>query len=142
MKDEPSIILRRTTHGLEALNRVDADALEAFPLGSDVEVTFKKRRSSAQARLYWAILGEVVEATGLWPTAKHMHRELKRALGYTDQIENKFTGAVEYYDDSTAFSRMDGVAFKLYFDQAMKLIAETCGFDPLEAYEHLKGKGE
>lgn len=138
MKGEAPILLRRTRHGLEALDAVDAEALDVFAFGETVEVTFRKRRSGPQHRLYWKVLGNVVKATDKWPTAKKLHRELKFALGYVEKSINGFNGAVTYEVDSTAFEKMDGTDFKIFFDRAMKLIAETCGFDPLATYEEMK----
>lgn len=138
MKDEPTIILRRSRHGLEAVGQIDLEALEEIPLGQDVEVVFRKRRSGPQHRLYWKALGNVVRATGKWPTARVLHRDLKLALGYVEKRVNEFNGAVTYHADSTAFEKMDGLAFKTYMDQAMELIAKTCGIDPLEFYEKAK----
>ena len=120
MKEEAPIILRRTKHGLEALDAVDADYLAEIALGSDVEVTFRKRRSGRQHRLYWKVLGNTVKATDKWPTPAHLHDEIKFALGYV------------------AFQNMDGREFKVFFDRAMKLIAEHCGFDPLADYERMR----
>ena len=133
MKDEPTIMLRRTKHGLEALDAVDAERLSDIAIGSDVEVTFRKRRSGPQQRLYWKTLGNVVKATEKWPTAQHLHDDLKVSLGYW-QKHVTMSGQVTYMPDSTAFARMSGDEFKVYFDRAMKMISETCGFDPLSFY--------
>ena len=135
MKDDPPLLLRRTKHGLEALNAIDAEALAEIGLGSDVEVVLRKRRSGPQQRLYWRTLSEVVAATDKWPTSKHLHNDLKLALGYVEKHVNAFNGAMTYQADSTAFEKMKGDEFKTYFDRAMKLIAESCGFDPLAQYE-------
>jgi hypothetical protein len=136
MKDAPSILMRRTSSGLEALDAIDNESLSLIPIGHDVEVTIKKRRSSPQHRLYWKMLGVVVKATGKWPTAKKMHGELKIALGYTEKKINAFNGAVYYESDSTAFEKMDGVEFKVFMDRAVQLIATDLGFDPLAFYEN------
>jgi len=137
MKEEAPIVLRRTRHGLEALDQIDAELLDTISLGSDVEVILRKRRSGPQQRLYWRVLGNVVRATDRWPTSQHLHDEIKFALGYVEKRVS-FTGAIYYRADSTAFQKMDGQEFKVYFDRAMKLIAEHCGFDPLAEYVERK----
>lgn len=137
MKDMPPIILRRTKHGLEAVNQIDAETLDEIPTGQDVEVVFKKRRSGPQQRLYWKVLGEVVKATEKWANANKLHDEIKFSLGYVERCVS-LTGAIYFRADSTAFAKMDGQEFKVFFDRAMKLIATHCGFDPLESYERMK----
>jgi hypothetical protein len=138
MKDQPTIILRRTRQGLTPVSAIDEEALSEYALGSDVEVVIRKRRSGPQHRMYWKVLGNTVAATNKWPTAKHLHRNIKMALGYVEETINGFTGEVEYHEDSTAFAKMDGIEFQNYFNQAMELIAKTCGFDPLADYEQRK----
>ena len=137
MKDEPSILLRRTRQGLEALDAVDAETLDGFALGEAIEVTIRKRRSGPQHRLYWKVLGEVVKATEKWVSTKHLHDDLKISLGYWEKFIT-MSGQITYRANSTAFSKMDNQEFKLFFDRAMKLIAETVGFDPLASYEEMR----
>jgi hypothetical protein len=137
MKDQAPIILRKTRFGFEAMDAIDAETLAQYAFGSEVEVTFRKRRSGPQQRLYWKVLGEVVKATDKWPSATHLHDDLKISLGYWQKLVT-MSGQVTYRADSTAFPKMDGQEFKVFFDRAMKLIAETVGFDPLASYEALK----
>ena len=134
MKDEAPILLRKTRHGLEAMDAVDAETLEQFAIGETVEVTFRKRRSGPQHRLYWKVLGVVVKATDKWPSTAHLHDDVKVSLGYWEK-QITMSGQITYRASSTAFSKMDGAEFKVFFDRAMKLIAETVGFDPLEFYD-------
>ena len=121
--------------GLNAVNSGLPQSSGPIGMGNDVEVVLRKRRSGPQQRLYWRTLSEVVAATDKWPTSKHLHNDLKLALGYVEKHVNAFNGAMTYQADSTAFEKMKGDEFKTYFDRAMKLIAESCGFDPLAQYE-------
>jgi hypothetical protein len=130
MKDEPPIILRRTRHGLEALNAIDADVLDQYPIGSDVEVTFRKRRSGPQQRKYWVILRNVVDATGKWPTSYHLHEALKFSLGFYEQCKT-LKGDTFYRADSTSFQKMDGKQFQEYFNDVIRLLSEVIGVDPM-----------
>lgn len=132
--DKPSLLLRRTRHGLEAVDQIGADQLEQIRIGEDVEVEVKKRRSSPQQRLYWKMLAKVVEATDCSASAVHLHKELKRHLGYVER-RTAFDGSVYLAEDSTAFSKMDGAAFKVFFDKAVGALASELGIDPLEFYD-------
>lgn len=126
------IILRRTARGLEPPTVADAEMLERYGMGQDLEVRVKARRSLPQLRLYWAMLQRTVEATGAYPTAEHLHSALKQALGYTTPIKT-LDGEIQYWPDSIAFSRMDAAQFREFVDAAAAKIAEKFGFDALEA---------
>jgi hypothetical protein len=124
------LVLKRTERGLEPRSRQAADLLAAYALHSEVEVTIKKRRSLPQLRLYWAMLNNVIEATGAYPTAEAMHDSIKFELGYTTPMR-LMTGQVVWVPDSVALSKMDSAQFQRFFDQAAELLARTYGFDPL-----------
>lgn len=128
------IILRRTARGLEPPTAGDAEMLDRYGLGQDVEVTIKARRSLPQLRLYWAMLSRVIEATGAYPSADHLHSALKQTLGYTTPIKT-LDGELLYWPDSVAFAKMDAMEFKAFFDAAVAKIAEKWGFDPLAGTE-------
>lgn len=128
------IVLRRTERGLEPRSRLARDILDQYAEHSDVEVTIKKRRSLPQLRLYWTMLQKVVEATGAYPTAEHLHDAVKMQLGYTSPMR-LLDGGVAWIPDSVAMAKMDAVQFKGFFDSAAELLAKTYGFDPLAETE-------
>lgn len=129
-RDTAPVVLRRTERGLEARSRLAADALGKYALHSDVEVTFKKRRSLPQLRLFWAMLQNVVDATGAYPTAEHLLDAMKVEMGYTSPMR-LLSGDVVFVPDSIALNRMDSAQFRAFFDRAVELLARTYGFDPL-----------
>ena len=133
-RDKSPLVLRRTERGLEPRSRLAADALAQYAFGSDVEVTVKKRRSLPQLRLFWAMLQNVVEATGAYPTAEHLLDAIKVDLGYTAPMR-LLSGDVVFVPDSIALSRMDSAQFRAFFDRAVELLARTYGFDPLAVTE-------
>lgn len=137
--DTPSMFMQVVGGKLSPSTAFDAEQLDQFPRGVDLEVTVKHRkRSNPQNNLYWAILAEVVKATDKWPRSTNLHRDLKLSLGYVEKSVNPFNGAISYHADSTNFSSMPDPEFKVYFDKAMGLIASECGFDPLAEYEKKK----
>jgi hypothetical protein len=128
--DRSPIFMRRTIGGLAPCHAHDAERLDAFATGQDLEVTIKQRRSLPQQRLYWLTLHKVVQATGDYPSAEKLHEALKMALGVVSLMKT-MDGKIVAIPDSTAFANMDGAAFKDFFDRSMDAIAERYGFDPL-----------
>lgn len=133
-REKIPLVLRRTERGLEPRSSQARDLLAQYALHSDVEVVVKKRRSLPQLRLYWAMLQNVVAATGAWPTAEHLHDALKLDLGYTTPVKG-MDGRLVMIPDSAAMARMDAAQFKVFFDAAAARLAEVCGFDPLAIEE-------
>jgi hypothetical protein len=139
--DTPSMFMQVVGGKLLPSTAFDAEQLDQFPRGVDLEVTIKHRkRSNPQNNLYWAVLAEVVKATDKWPRSANLHRDIKLSLGYVEKSINPFNGAISYHADSTDFSNMPPPEFKAYFDKAMGLIASECGFDPLAEYQRMKAE--
>jgi hypothetical protein len=116
---------------LEPVCLGDADVLaDRAKLGEDVEVTIKKRRSLPQLRRYWKMLHDVVEATDDYPSAEHLHTAIKYRLNYTVPFKT-FSHEMYFLPDSAAFSKMTAAEFRVFFDRAVKLLAEQYGIDPL-----------
>lgn len=130
-REKIPLILRRTERGLEPRSQLARDALAQYALHSDVEITVRKRRSLPQLRLYWAMLQNVVEATGGWASAEHLHEALKLDLGYTTPVKT-MDGKLLMIPDSVALAKMDSAQFQKFFDTAAARLAEVCGFDPLQ----------
>ncbi len=128
--DKPTIIVRRTARGLSPVSGFDAEMLAMMTLGAEFDVVPRSRRSLPQHRTYWKALALVVNATEAWPTTGHLHRAVKRALGYVSSVKN-LDGSVSEEVDSISFEAMSQDEFKVYFDRAMQCIAEETGIDPL-----------
>lgn len=133
-REAPPIIVHAIGSRLEPVSQMDAELIDGLPRG-DLEITIKHRkRSLPQQRLYWKVLSDVVKATGKFPSPEHMHDEIKMALGYVEKRVT-FDGRIYYRPDSTAFEKMDGAEFKVFFERAMELISRELGMDPLAEYE-------
>lgn len=134
--DRAPIMMRRTPRGLSPVAAFDAERLDRYAIGADLEVSIKQRRSLPQQRLYWAVLGRVVENVDGWPTSDHLHDAIKLHLGYTQKLKT-VDGRVIWMADSTAFASMDGAEFKIFMDRAFDLISTDIlpGVDPLTLLE-------
>ena len=131
-KDKPPApIVRITDRGITPVSSYDMEILFSMPSGSEFDLVLRTERSTRQHRTYWKALKTVVNATGRWPTSKHLHRELKLACGYVEKVVDWNTGEVISVPDSIAFNAMTQPDFNEYFKAAMEKLAESVGFDPL-----------
>lgn len=131
----PPPLLVKTRRGLFPASAWDAELFDEHPFGTRFVARSTTKRSVPHMKTYWKTLNETVKATGLWPTRQHLHEALKASCGYAYQIEHMKTHEMVTIADSIAFDAMTQVEFRVYFDQAMQVLAETVGFDPLEYME-------
>jgi hypothetical protein len=128
------LIMTRTRNGLSPVSAFEAELLERYAIGAELEILVKQKRSLPELRLYWKMLNHVNEATEAYPTAEHMHEALKLHLGYTTTIR-LLDGSEALMADSCAFAAMDREAFKTYFRQAKQALAERLHIEPLSFME-------
>ena len=135
-KDQPPIpMVRKTNSGIFPLSGFDAEEIDAFPIGQEFDLKPRARRSGPLHRTYWKTLNGVVKATDIAPTAKILHRRIKRHLGYITE-ERGFDGKMHEVVESTSFDAMKTDAeFRPFFDKAVELLCITCGYDVLEWLE-------
>ncbi|MDX0530781.1 hypothetical protein [Sinorhizobium medicae] len=131
-KEKPPLIQAiMTPRGLRAHTQDDAEKLASIPEGSIFEIVPVTTRSDRQLRTYWKALGLVVKVTQKWSSAENLHRDIKMTLGYREQAVNMRTGEITLVPDSIALDKMEHAEFCEFMNQAMALIADTVGFDPL-----------
>lgn len=130
-RERAPITMRRTKAALVPVGPFDDEMLEQYPDGAIVEVSIKRRRSNPQNALYWATLAKVVAATDAYPSSEHLHEAIKMALGLTMPVK-LMNGTIIYLPDSTAFGKMDAVAFRAFFEKAIELLNKLTGSDVLE----------
>ena len=107
----------------------DVEVLDRYKIDSEVEVTFKQRRSLPALQAYWAGLHRVVEAVDNYPSSEHLHNAIKMALKLVTPVMT-FEGKLIYVPDSVAISAMDDAEFAEFFKRAQRLVIERFGFDP------------
>lgn len=127
----PHIEVVMTPRGLRPHTQDDAEKMVGVSLGHTFELIPITNRSNRQLRTYWKALGVVVKSTDKWPTAEKLHRDIKMTLGYTETSVDLNTGEIHIVPDSVALDKMDHEAFCRFMDQAMALLSEAVGFDPL-----------
>jgi hypothetical protein len=129
----PSIIVRKTKHGLSPVSAYDAEQMDAFIPNTEFDIKPRTKRSLPQARMYWAMLTRLVAATALgdrYPTKEKLHKALLREVGMVD-VSFDLDGTPRLTEDSTAFDKMGQQEFQTYLDKAVARLAEITGTDPL-----------
>jgi ferric-dicitrate binding protein FerR (iron transport regulator) len=127
-REKRPIYVRRRGFSLHPVGGEDGQALEQYPLDTELEISVKQRRSLPQLRLYWAILHRVVEATGRFASAEHLHDAIKAKLGYVRSMK-LMDGSEVLATDSAALAAMDAKEFNEFFNKAVELMNQTFGFD-------------
>ena len=127
----PHIEAVMTPRGLRAHTADDAEKMAGIQQGKVFELVPVSQRSNKQLRTYWKALGLVAKVTGKWSSSENLHRDIKMTLGYREQTINLRTGEITLVPDSIALDRMPHEEFCTFMNQAMALIAENVGFDPL-----------
>lgn len=123
---------RFTKRGLSFVP-ADAEARELLakvPDGKSVFLNLWMPRNMAQHRKYFAILRNVVEATGRWVSQEHLRRDILLTLGRYDEHVNEFTGEVEKVAHSMAVASMPRDEFERLYSETINLLTEALGADP------------
>lgn len=131
MDAPPKPMVKKFAGRLIALSSFDAEALDAFPDGTEFDLTPKTKRSLPHHRTYWRALGKAVKATGRWQSREALHTALKVKLGRVEPIFDLQGRVIGMKPDSTAFDAMPQHEFRAYFDAAMAALSEALGYDAL-----------
>jgi hypothetical protein len=135
MDSPPPILFQKTTAGVVPYNRHSEDAVGGMVMGQVFTAKPRKGRTQPRNAAYWAGLNAAVKATDAWPTAAHLHGDLKRLCGYVDVYHNPLTGRDEVRVQSTAFDKMGESEFAAYFRLAQMKFIDKMGFDPWDRQE-------
>lgn len=98
--------------------------------GSSVFVQVWLPRNMKQHRKYFAVLNNVVEATGRWTSTEHLRRDILIALNRYDEEVNRLTGEVRQIPHSMSVASMPKAEFEQLYDDTIKLLTEALGCDP------------
>jgi hypothetical protein len=98
--------------------------------GAAVFIQLWLPRNMAQHKKYFAVLNNVVEATGEWTSTDDLRFEifkaLKRGLLRVSQVD----GSLDFIPDSMAVASMPKVEFERLYDDTMKWLTERYDCDP------------
>lgn len=126
----PAILVQKCPHGLMPYGAHSAPMLDDLLMGQVLTCKPRRGRTLPRNGAYWAGLSAAVKATDAWPTAEHLHDDLKRLCGYVDYYHNPLTGREEIRPQSTAFDKMSESEFAQFFRLAQTRFIAKMGFDP------------
>ena len=129
----PAILVQKCPTGWRPYGPHSGVMIDGLLMGQVATLTPRKGRTLPRNAAYWAGLQQAVAATDAWPTAAHLHEDLKRLCGYVDFYTNPLTGREEIRPQSTAFAAMSESEFAAFFALAQMRFAQKMGFDPWRA---------
>ena len=118
------VVMRKHLAGLLPVDEAGADVLRKIAAGRDVIVEVKTARSPRQHRLFFALLGLLVDNTEQFASVEAALAAVKIGLHEVDEHINAATGEVVYALRSIAWESMDQTRFARLFEDAVKLIAD------------------
>lgn len=115
---------------LEPANLESQEALERIPERKMVEVEAVQRRNAAHNALYWSMLTRISGWLGQADvTPEVLHDFMKLEAGIFSQVQLP-NGEIRKIPGSTAFGKMDQVAFSEYFERAVQIAYGKLGVPP------------
>lgn len=117
--DKASVLLRVTRRGLEPVTPYDGELLSRYPVESDVEATLTQPKSEGQFRLFWVVLGRVLECTDYLST-EDLATALKVRLRKVEAV-TLIGGGMHVIPRS--FRDFERQEFAEFFDAAMDVLA-------------------
>lgn len=89
-----------------------------------------KPRNMAQHRKYFAVLNNVVEATGEWPSTEALRYDVFRALRRGEDRVSPVDGTVYFVPDSMKVASMPKAEFERLYEDTMRWLTDRYGCDP------------
>jgi len=123
-------LFRRVGFALLPVSKDARALLVAIKEGATLFVEVWTPRNMAQHRKYFAILNNVVEATGRWTSTEHLRRDILISLHRYDEHVNEFTGEIVKVPHSMAVASMPREDFENLYDETIRLLTEALGADP------------
>ncbi len=126
--DKPVYSFVRKGNALWPELEYDAHALDGIAQGQRVRVDIKEWRNVERLRAYWAMLHDVVAATGANRlTAERLHEVAKLQNGCVDVILLP-NGTPVAVPSSIAIDKMSEPEFVAFFQKVRQWLAETYGY--------------
>jgi hypothetical protein len=123
-------IFRRIAFSLLPVNREARELIQAVKEGATVFVEIWRPRNMRQHAKYFAVLNNVVEATGKWTSTEDLRFELFKHLKRGTVRVSIIDNAVDFIPDSMAVASMPKDEFERLYADTMRLLTEWLGADP------------
>jgi len=121
---------RREGFRLVPAGRQGRELLAKVKEGATVLVEVWQPRNMNQHRKFFAILNNVVEATGKWNSTEHLRRDILLSLHRYDESVDQFTGEVHKVPHSMAVASMRREDFERLYNDTIPLLTDALGADP------------
>lgn len=123
------LMLKRTAAGLVPASAYDAEELDRYSLGSEVEVTIHQRRSGRHHRFFFLALSKLVKSGAVpFETVDEFLSALKMAAGITE-LRQGIGGTPYIVPGSISFAAKDQAAFREFTNRCAEVIARHYGVD-------------
>ncbi len=133
MKDTARYIRRGL--GLFPADKAARELHASFNEGASFIVQLHLPRNMNQHRKFFAVLNNVVEASGQWTSTEHLRRDILIALRRFDEEVNQLTGEVRQVVHSMSVASMPKAEFEQLYDDTIKLLTNALGCDPEDLVE-------
>lgn len=114
------LVFRKDVNSLRPADRMAQDALAKIKAGDMVTVEVRKPRCLSHHRLYWALMQLVADNMDGDFSPEVVSDVIKVRTGHVTVVRTK-KGEV-FVPKSISFSSMDQVAFRDFFDRALKVV--------------------
>jgi hypothetical protein len=129
MTDLDARAFRKRDGALIPVDEAASEMLAAIKDGQEVLVTIRKARSPEHHRFFFAMLHQLVRATGRWSDEAHALDDLKQRVGHVTRRIDGFTGHEIREPRSINFGAMDELAFGRFTARCRYVIARDLGID-------------
>lgn len=123
-------LFRRAALALVPASKEAREIFAAIKEGATVFVEIWSPRNMAQHKKYFAILRNVVEATGKWTSQEHLRKDVLLALHRYDEHVSELTGEVVKVPHSMAVASMPKDEFERLYSDTIALLTDALGADP------------
>ena len=123
-------LFRKVALSLVPVSREARELLSAIRDGATVFIEVWSPRNMAQHKKYFAVLNNVVEATGKWASTEDLRFDIFKALKRGTIRVSQVDGAVDFIPDSMAVASMPKDEFERLYDDTMRWLTDFLGADP------------
>lgn len=129
IRENPIYAFRRKGNALVPEMQHDLSALDGVAQGERVKLEIGQWRNHDRLRAYWAMLHEVMAATGERFTVKTLHEVIKLENGVVELVSLP-SGMKVAVPGSIAFDKMTEAEMAAFFGKAEEWLARTYGYEP------------
>lgn len=123
-------LFRRDTFSLIPVGREARELVASIKQGATAFVEIWSARNMAQHRKYFAVLNNVVEASGEWTSTEDLRFEIFKQLKRGTIRVSLVDGSVDFIPESMAVASMPRAEFERLYDDTMRWLTDRYQCDP------------